>query len=166
MSSNDTKTGRLNKYHDRPKKKSVLMNRLDTAEKHVMEIESAETKLNADKEIDKLQESIIDLQCRSMKNNLIFTNLHEDRYENVEAKLRKFIFEMLQIDHPIQFGNIHRFGKRINGRPRPIVASFIYHKDLCMVLNRLKNTQYGIHEQFPRVIEQRRKQLLLSTKGS
>jgi hypothetical protein len=35
-------------------------------------------------EIRELQESVIDLQCRSMKNNLIFTNLAEQPTEDVE----------------------------------------------------------------------------------
>jgi hypothetical protein len=82
-----------------------------------------------------LQESVIDLQCRSMKNNLIFTNLAEQPTEDVERKLRTFIFEKLGIEHKIEIGNVHRFGKRYNDRPRPILAIFLYHKDLRMVLS-------------------------------
>ena len=69
---------------------------------------------------------------------------------------------MLGIEHNIQFGNIHRFGKRTYGRPSPIVARFIYHTDISMVLdnaNRLKSTHIGIHQRFPNIIEQRRKKL-------
>jgi hypothetical protein len=91
-----------------------------------------------------------------MKNNLIFTNLLEQRTENVEEKLRAFIYEKLGIEHHIEFG------KRSNDRPRPIVARFLYHKDLRLVLDRakwLKNTPFGIHEQFPNAIEERRKKL-------
>jgi len=62
--------------------------------------------------IQKLQESIIDLQCRCMKNKIIFTNIIEDRFENFEAKLRKLIFEILGIEHNIQFGSIQHFWKR------------------------------------------------------
>lgn len=113
-------------------------------------------------EVRKLQNTVLDLQCRSMKNNLIFTNLFEQRTENVEEKLRAFIYEKLGIEHHIEFGNVHRFGKRSNDRPRPIVARFLYHKDLRLVLDRakwLKNTPFGIHEQFPNAIEERRKKL-------
>lgn len=39
----------------------------------------------------KLQETVEDLQCRSMKNNLIFTNLAEQPDEDVESKLRAFL---------------------------------------------------------------------------
>jgi hypothetical protein len=57
-----------------------------------------------------------------MKNNIIFTNLAEQPTEDVEKKLRTFIFEKLGIEHKIEIGNVHRFGKRNNDRPRPIVA--------------------------------------------
>lgn len=112
--------------------------------------------------INRLKESVIDLQCRSMKNNLIFTNLEEQVTEDVELKLRQFIYEQLGIGHKIEFGNVHRFGKRNNNRPRPIVARFIYHKDLRLVLENatwLKNTPYGIHEQFPKSVEDNRRKL-------
>ena len=42
------------------------------------------------------------------------------------------------------------------------MARFLYHKDLRLVLDRakgLKNTPFGIHEQFPNAIEERRKKL-------
>jgi hypothetical protein len=78
-----------------------------------------------------------------MKNNIIFTNLAEQPTEDVVKKLRTFIFEKLGIELKIEIGNVHRFGKRYNDRPRPIVARFLYHKDLRMVLDQatwLKNT--------------------------
>jgi len=97
-----------------------------------------------------------------MKNKIIFTNIIEDRFENFEAKLRKLIFEMLGIEHNIQFGNIQRFGKRTNGRPRPIVARFIYHTDLSMVLdnaNRLKKHPYWHSSTVPQYYRTARKKL-------
>ena len=47
-----------------------------------------------------------------MINNLIFTNLAEQTTEDVDRKLRTFIFEKLGIEHKIEIGNVHRFGKR------------------------------------------------------
>ena len=73
-------------------------------------------------EVLNLQNTVLDLQCRSMKNNLIFTNLLEQRTKNVEEKLRAFIYEKLGIEQHIDFGNVHRFRKPSNDRPRPIVA--------------------------------------------
>lgn len=91
------------------------------------------------------------LQCRFMKNNLIFTNLAEQPTEDVERKLRTFIFEKLGIEHEIEIGNVHHFVKRYNDGPRPIVARCLYHKNVCMVLDQatwLKNTPFGIYQQF------------------
>ena len=112
-----------------------------------------------------MRDTITDLKCRSMKNNLIFTGLggeHPD--ENTEEKLRGFIYHELRIHCHIPFGNVHvhRFGRSAGDRPRPIVARFLYHRDLLEVKNsasRLKGTQYGISEQFPAEIEERRKPL-------
>jgi hypothetical protein len=51
-----------------------------------------------------------------MKNNLILTNLAEQSTEDVERKLLTLIFEKLGIEHKIEIGNVHRFGKRYNDR--------------------------------------------------
>jgi hypothetical protein len=59
------------------------------------------SQIPANNEIRELQESVIYLQCRSMKNNLIFTNLAEQPTEDVEKKLRTFIFEKPGIEHKI-----------------------------------------------------------------
>ncbi|KAK6190490.1 hypothetical protein SNE40_002351 [Patella caerulea] len=50
----------------------------------------------------------------------------------------------------------------MNGKHRPIVARFIYYNDLREIKKRgyrLKGTLYGISEQFPAAIQERRKQL-------
>jgi hypothetical protein len=68
----------------------------------------------------------------------------------------------LGIEHKIEIGNVHRFGKRYNDRPIPIVARLLYLKDLRMVLDQatwLKNTPFGIHQQFPKSIEDKRLKL-------
>ena len=122
------------------------------------------TELESLKEENKrMRDIMVDLRCRSMKNNLIFTGLEgEHPDEDTEYKLRRFIYNELRIDHRIDFGNVHRFGRRTGGKPRPIVAKFLHHKDLRLCLNRannLRGTQFGISEQFPSEVEDRRKQL-------
>jgi hypothetical protein len=100
-----------------------------------------------------------------MKNNLIFTGLHRVPNENTEEEdlLRCFLYNELEVDYIIEFGNVHRFKTRGGeNRRAPIVARFLYHVDLEHVLsitNRLKCTQYGIREQYPQEIENRRKPL-------
>ncbi|CAG2228304.1 unnamed protein product [Mytilus edulis] len=80
--------------------------------------------------------------------------------------IRGFIKDELHIYHKLELGNVHRFGTGAQpgkrGRPRPIVARFIYHNDLAMVMSntyRLKGKQYGVNKQFPEAIEQARKSL-------
>jgi hypothetical protein len=68
----------------------------------------------------------------------------------------------LEIDHYIEFGNIHRFGRRGTNNARPIAARFIYDNDLQMVLQnayKLKGSSFGISEQYPAEINNRRKNL-------
>ena len=112
---------------------------------------------------EELQETVLDLKCRSMKNNLVFTGLWGDgRNENTYALIREFLSRELQINYPIEFGNVHRFGRAARNRPRPIVARFVYFSDLLNVKDnayRLKGTNYGIHEQYPQEIEDRRRKL-------
>ena len=62
----------------------------------------------------------------------------------------------------IEFGNIHRIGRRGTNNARPIVARFMYHNDLQMVLQnayKLKGSSSGISEQYPAEINNRRKNL-------
>ncbi|VDI40817.1 Hypothetical predicted protein [Mytilus galloprovincialis] len=121
---------------------------------------------NAKQENEILQSTVIDLQCRSMKNNLVFTGLTETEGENTEEVIRTFIQQFLHITHRIEFGNVHRFGYGAKpgrrGRPRPIVARFLYYKDLARSLSntyRLKGKPFGVNQQFPEIIEQARKSL-------
>lgn len=113
-------------------------------------------------EMQSLKDAITDLKCRSMKNNLIFTGLHRVLNEDTEELLRCFLYHELGIDYKIEFGNVHRFKTPGDNRTAPIVARFLYHRDLEYVLsiaNRLKGKPYGIREQFPPEIEQTRKKL-------
>ena len=119
-------------------------------------------------EREEMKETILDLRCRSMKNNLIFTGLVETRREDTEAKLREFLRCELGIDYHIEIGNVHRFGshQKRESQPvrknRPIVARFIYNRDLQYVLESakyLKGRPFGINQQFPAEIENRRREL-------
>ncbi|CAC5413500.1 unnamed protein product [Mytilus coruscus] len=66
------------------------------------------------------------------------------------------------LKYPIEFGNAHRFGKRSLNRARPIVARFLYRRDVEQVLKnayKLRGKPFGIQEQFPAEIEKERKRL-------
>ncbi|CAC5405340.1 unnamed protein product [Mytilus coruscus] len=77
-----------------------------------------------------LEVDMTELKWRSMKNNLIFTGLGYQRDEDTELKVRDFIFNELLISDHIQFGNVHRFGKRDRTGHRSIVARFAVRRDL------------------------------------
>ena len=100
-----------------------------------------------------------------MKNNLIFTGLSEQEGENCEGLLRDFLYYEMNIGKDIQFGNIQGFRKRPQTRDdlhRPIVARFLHYKDLELMKNSgrlLKGTHFGVGEQFPPEIEDRRRLL-------
>jgi hypothetical protein len=116
------------------------------------------------------QETILDLQCRSMQYNLIFHGIREDEInpgesENTEQKLKFFIKNTLEIKTDIQLEKVHRLGRRKRDqlKPRPILAKFKDLKDRDNIRFTapvmLKDTNFGIREQFPHEIENRRKQL-------
>ncbi|CAG2213346.1 unnamed protein product [Mytilus edulis] len=111
---------------------------------------------------EKLKGKLLDIQCRSMKYNLIFTGLQEQRDENCEMKIRQFIHNEMKITKPLEFGNIHRFGKSESRKLRPIIARFQYHSDLDVVKKaglHLRGTYYGVNGQFPPEIEEQRRKL-------
>jgi hypothetical protein len=88
------------------------------------------------KELDDLRNDITDLRCRSMTNNLIFTGLGYHRNDNCEDKHRGFLYNDLNIDKHVELGNVHTFKGKLQSGARPIVARFIYHQDLELVLKR------------------------------
>ena len=95
---------------------ACLHQRIRVLESKIKSENTSKSQIPTNNEIRELQESVIDLQCRFMKNNLILTNLAEQSTEDVERKLLTLIFEKLGIEHKTEIGNVHRFGKRYNDR--------------------------------------------------
>lgn len=118
----------------------------------------------------KTDERLIDLQWRSMRENLIFTGisepyLPEGEFENVEGTLRQFLREEMNIDRDIAFDRVHRLGRydMYKKYPRPIIAKFERYRDKETVRKAapqsLFGKRYGVREQFPPEIEEKRKVL-------
>ena len=121
----------------------------------------------------KAESNLVDLQCRSMQDNLIFTGISEvelkegEKFENVEKTLNDFLQTEMNIDIPIAYHRVHRVGvydKNEPGySPRPIIAKFERFKDREYIRSEapktLRNKPYGVREQFPKVIEDKRKLL-------
>ena len=127
-----------------------------------MEANQQEKPCSCGANIAALQDQLTDLRCRSMKNNLIFSGIRYTPNEDTEYVLRNFLSDELDIHYRISFGNVHRFGKPGLNGVRPIVARFVYRVELEQVLQnayRLKGKPYGINEQFPKEIEDKRKRL-------
>ncbi|KAK3099878.1 hypothetical protein FSP39_011092 [Pinctada imbricata] len=136
----------------------------DNIERQKAEMEKLNREMaQATEKKKELEESVLDLRCRSMKYNLVFTGVDgESREENTEGRIRDFIYYDLGIDSHMEFCNVHRFGRFVRGKCRPIVARFVYNQDRDAVLRnayKLKGTQCGVHEQFPKEVEDKRREL-------
>ena len=116
-------------------------------------------------DLNDLRERHLDLQTRSMRENLIFSGIQEssDNEESEETGeiLKQFMIKELKLSNPIEFVRAHRFG-RADKKPRPIVCRFKSFNDRELVrknANVLKGKTYGISEQFPKEVNDRRKVL-------
>ncbi|XP_048759528.2 uncharacterized protein LOC125669122 [Ostrea edulis] len=106
-------------------------------------------------ENDKLQNSVIDLKARSMRDNLVFSGIPEDKSEDTEEVLQEFLQRKCKLDYEIQFERVHRMGRwnEFNEHPRKIVAKFTYYKDREFIRTRaaqkLRGSRVWVNEQFP-----------------
>lgn len=98
-----------------------------------------------------------------MRDNLIFEGIVETQEENTEEVLREFLKSEMGITVEPQFQRVHRLGKRVQGRHRPIIAKFVLFKERENVRkaapSKLVGKPFGINEQFPKEINDRRKLL-------
>jgi hypothetical protein len=122
-------------------------------------------KLNTD-----LNDKILDLEQRSMRDNLIFYNIPEagddENCENLVKTVLKDTLEMEteKVDNMI-FDRAHRLGKK-GTKARPIVVKFHYYKDKEHIRNLsfekadvLKAAKRGIGIQLPKDTRESRKGL-------
>lgn len=115
-----------------------------------------------------MQETILDLQTRSMRDNLIFSGIPEPSPDDPEKAVKDFLVNQLkltpQIAEDITFHRVHRLGQKqsTSTRPRPIIVKFEHFKQKELVQRQgrqLKGTHYGLNDQFPPEIIRRRKLL-------
>ena len=108
-----------------------------------------------------LRKEISDLKSRSMRDNLMFYQIPEERDENCAEKVLQFVEEKLKIDKALH--RAHRVGAYDRAKTRPIVAKFAFFPDREKVRKsskHLSGTQFGISEQFPKDVMDRRKVLI------
>ena len=95
----------------------------------------------------------------------------EETIEETENIIKNFMYTELKMETTVDFHRAHRFGKETEFRDkkdgrliktRPIVCRFKNFKDREIVRSsakELKGTHYGIQEQFPKEINDKRKML-------
>ncbi|XP_062577668.1 uncharacterized protein LOC134239508 [Saccostrea cucullata] len=107
-----------------------------------------------------LNERHLDLQMRTMRNNLIFDGIPEAQEEDTEAVLKEFIHIVMGIEEEIQFHRVHRLGRKIPNKHRPIIAKIVLFKERERVRREAPTTlvgkPFGVNEQFPKAINDRR----------
>lgn len=113
-----------------------------------------------------MKETILDIQARSMRDNLIFSGIPEAETDNPELSIQHFMQNQLKLSpdviNKITFHRVHRLGKLQERKPRPIIAKFEHyqHKELLKSKGKLlKDTSFGMNDQYPREINERRKTL-------
>lgn len=115
-----------------------------------------------------IKESILDLQARSMRDNLVFSGIPEQAEEDPEATVKEFLQKYMKLPtdtvKSISFHRVHRLGGKRpdNRRPRPIVVKFEHFKQKELVKSRgreLRGTDFSVNDQFPKEILERRRSL-------
>jgi len=155
-------------YDNATEKNNLTNKTLKDIEKRVSQLEQKQN--DTEEHMQETNEKITDVRWRSMRENLLFFGIPECDYlpengENCEAKIKDFIKSMLDINTDISIDRAHRLGRynRRNLRPRPIVVKFTFFKDRELVRSAsrqaLTGTDFGISEQFPQEIEEKRKKL-------
>ena len=119
------------------------------------------------------KERLIDLQCRQMRDNLIFYNIRDDRGEQNEACAQKLIdfleYEMkVENARSIRFDRIHRLGRYDPAKNRPVIAKFCFFQEREMVRSCAKNldgSPYAVSQQFPKEVLEKRRSLIPTLKS-
>ncbi|XP_061762391.1 aldo-keto reductase family 1 member A1-A isoform X2 [Nerophis ophidion] len=81
-----------------------------------------------------MKETMLDLQAKSTRDNLVFAGIPEKTEEDPEGTIKSFMEHQLKLPtdtiNNITFHRVHRLGakKPENKRPRPIVAKFDHYK--------------------------------------
>lgn len=116
----------------------------------------------------KLDTKLIDLEARSMRDNLMFYGIPEGGpNENCEELVKGVCADVLRMENPrnMLFDRAHRVGQR-SARTRPIVVKFHYYSEREKVrqvsfdrADQLKAANLGIGAQLPKEIRDARKPL-------
>ena len=122
------------------------------------------------RENKQLNNAVLELKCRSMRNNIVISGLEEDVKEDstiTEQKVKTFLKVSLKMPAAdlamMDFQRAHRFGKVTIDKPRPIVACLSHFKMKFAIMGRgrkLKDSPLGLNDQYPKEIMDRRRILV------
>ena len=109
---------------------------------------------------------LCDLDDRGRRNNLVFTNIPEQKNENTEEIITNLIQEKLGIKD-VKIERCHRIyqsnpDQNSRNKPNTIVAAFSSYKtkeEIRKNANKLKGTKIGINEQYGKATNNKRKLL-------
>lgn len=160
----------------------------DVSDNHTQELERAKSDIKTVKKScqsietrvkdmenisEKMESKIVDLQRRSMNENLMFYGVPEQEGEKCEELLKQeILIKTLQIPTEkamgIKIDRVHRVGQKNTGtKPRPIVAKFHDYQDREYVRRLsiekredLKRVNLGIGIQWPQETREKRRQLI------
>ena len=145
---------------DLKRENEILRQRLGNAEGRLTRLEN---------KLEEVNEKILELTTRSMRDNLVCKNIEESRgdtEEDIGVKLVKFFREKLNIEEhdvkKILIERAHRVGKESSGCKRNIIAK-LNSKGKSVVMSHLRNLNkrdpVKVQEQFPPEIHTRRNKL-------
>ncbi|MEW8544210.1 MAG: hypothetical protein AB2693_11810 [Candidatus Thiodiazotropha sp.] len=139
-------------------------------DKNLAQIQKIQTeRSNADNQV---QSNLIEMKCLELKNNLLFFSVNEEaeemdrQTEQCDRKVHKIMEDHISINDAratIQIKKASRIGKFDVAKMRPILVEFQNFEDRERVRKsspELKDTVYGISQQFPREVVLKRRKLL------
>ena len=118
---------------------------------------------------EEIDSKLIDLEARSMRDNLMFYGIREGGTpENCEMLVKELCDKTLGMHtaHELKFDRVHRVGPKSATKTRPIVAKFHYYEQREQVRklsfdasDALKAANLGVGAQIPKEIRDARKPL-------
>ena len=178
MNSVDQKVTSLeSKITDIEKSRDFDSNSLDAIRKKQTDMETMlsqlQKKQNERSEADtRVQSSLTEMKCLEMKNNLLFFKISEEldqadrEIEQCVPKIQRIMEENMGIEnarHSIGIKRALRLGRYDAAKTRPILVEFQTFNDRETVRKsspKLKDTDYGVSQQFPRDVVLKRRKLL------
>lgn len=162
--SSGAATQRLSETCD---KLSVIERKLDELSGTVTSYTSKVDKLQ--QQVDSLVYKIDDLENRSRRDNLIVYGIKEIKDEKVElleqVVSNDILGALLKVEN-VGIERIHRIGRKTDNKCRPVIFKLVDGRDKARILKNCKNlkdTGYGISEDFSSRVRAVRKKLWDST---